>query len=165
MSAKQINRNSITVSFFRISCLLFSVLWLLAAIAPAQIAPKKTRLPVLQDYKGIKIGMTASEVREKLGKAQSDDKDGFLYVFSDDESAQILVDGDQKVRTLSIMYGGDNQKPMKFEEIFGKDVEPEKQAGGAIYKLVKYEQAGYWISYNRMAGDKPTTILVIQKMP
>lgn len=163
MLLKQTNQNLIIVSGLRGFGLLFLLLGAFIVNVQAQVDAKKAHLPVLQDYRGIKIGMAASDVRAKLGKAQSDDKDGFLYVFSDDESAQILVDGEQKVRTISVMFGGDNPKPIKCEDIFGKNVEAEKQANGALYKLVKYTEAGYWVSYSRMAGDKPSVMMVMQK--
>lgn len=165
MLAKQFYQNSIIASFLKVSWILLLLLWVLVASAQAQTDPKQKNLPVFQDYKGVKIGMTADEVRQKLGAAKSDDKDGFLYVFDDDETAQILLDAAQKVRTVSIMYGGDNPKPPMCVDIFGKTVEPEKKANGSLYKLIQYENAGYWISYNRMSGDKPATMVVIQKMP
>jgi hypothetical protein len=164
MLAKQKNQRSITASLFRVSCVLVLLLWILAGSSYAQSDSKKA-LPFFQDYKGVKIGMKADEVRSKLGKAKTEDKDGFMYTFSDYETVQIILDGEQKVRTVSIMYDADYQKPLKFEDVFGKSVEPEKQEGGSIYKLVSYPDSGYWVSYNRMAGDKAMTIVVMQKLP
>lgn len=164
MLAKQFNQNSITVSFLKISWILLLLLWLLVGSAHAQANSKKAELPLFQDYKGVKIGMTADEVRQKLGKAQSEDKDGFLYVFDNDETAQIMLDAAQKVRIVSIMYGGDNTKPPACEDIFGKGIAAEKQANGSLYKLIQYPNPGYWISYNRMSGEKPVTMVTIQKL-
>ena len=165
MLAKQKNQNSLTVRRWRVFWVLPLLLGVLAAGVQAQTNSKKAALPVWQEYKGIKIGLTADEVRAKLGKAQSDDKDGFLYVFPEDESAQILVGADQKVRTISVMYGSECLKAPKFEDIFGTAVHPEPQTGGAINKLIKYTEAGYWVSYNRLAGDKPSVMVIMQKLP
>lgn len=164
MLARRKNQNSIIASLFKSCGLLFLLLLLSAVSSQAQTSAKKAA-PVLIDYKGVKIGMTADDVRTKLGKAKSDDKDGFFYNISDLETVQILLDAQQKVRAISIMYDGENQNPMKFEEVFGKTAAPEKQDGGAIYKLISYPDSGYWVSYNRMAGEKPMTIVVMQKMP
>lgn len=164
MLAKQKKQNSIIIRTSRIFGVLLVLLWALSVNGQAQTAQKKAHLPILQDYKGIKIGMTAADVRAKLGKAQSDDKDGFLYVFGEEETAQILLDNEQKVKTVSVMYDGANLKAPKFEDIFGKEVTPEKQDSGAVYKMVKYADAGYWVSFNRAAGDKSMTILVMQKI-
>jgi hypothetical protein len=164
MLVKQKNRNSIRASFFKLSCFLFLLLWVLSGISQAQANSKKAT-PFFHDYKGIKIGMKADEVRAKLGAAKSDDKDGLFYTISDLETVQIILDGEEKVRAVSIMFDGENLNPLKFEDVFGKNTQPEKQAGGSIYKLISYPDSGYWVSYNRMAGDKPMTVVVMQKMP
>src|ERR1051326_8436662 len=70
-----------------------------------QTTPKVTNgailMPVWKNYKDITIGMTADEVKNKLGKAKIADKDGFYYEFSDDEAAQIMLDSNQKVFVIS----------------------------------------------------------------
>src|SRR5436853_7019470 len=134
MLAKKKNQYSINILTLRFSWILVLVLWALTGAGQAQTDSKKL-MPVLQEYKGVKIGMTAKEVQDKLGKAKSEDKEGLFYVFSDDETATIIVDAAQKVRAVSVMYGGDNPKPLKFEDVFGKSIQPEQQAGGMLYKL------------------------------
>lgn len=120
--------------------------------------------PVLTEYKGIKIGMTGEQVREILDKKpKTADKDGFYYVFSDEESAQIGLDTDKKVRLISVMYMGKDAAP-KFEDVFGKDVAATQTEGGGIYNLVRYPEAGFWVAYNRTAGDNPLVTVTIQKM-
>ncbi|MEP6703463.1 MAG: hypothetical protein ABJB34_01535, partial [Acidobacteriota bacterium] len=60
--------------------------------------PKAVMMPVLQNYKEVKIGTTDNEVRDRLGKkATIDDEDGFFYQF-DDEMAQIRLDKEKTVR-------------------------------------------------------------------
>lgn len=118
--------------------------------------------PVLTGYKAIKIGTAADEVRDKLGKAEIDDNDGFYYRFSDDEFAQIRLDEDKKVRVLVVTYSGDNTP--KFTDVFGADAKLESQPDGSIYKLVRYPEAGYWVTYSQTAGEKPTVTITMQKM-
>ncbi len=126
--------------------------------------PKAVMMPVLQNYKEVKIGMTADDVRDKLGKAKIDNKDGFFYQIDDDELAQIRLDKDKKVRLIAITYMSDNKNAPKFEDVFGTDVKAEPNADGKIYKLVRYPEAGYWVAYSRTAGDKPTVTVTMQKM-
>ncbi|MBA3634052.1 MAG: hypothetical protein H0W58_14770 [Acidobacteria bacterium] len=118
--------------------------------------------PVLTNYKNVKIGTTSEEVREKLGKAKIDDKDGFYYEISDDEIVQIRIDKDKKVRFISVTYS-DEIAP-KFADVFGKDIMIESAADGKIYKLVRYPEAGYWVAYARSSGEKPTVTVTMQKM-
>lgn len=118
--------------------------------------------PVLVEYKAVKIGMTADEVRERLGKAEIDDKDGFYYRFSDDEFVQIRLDEDKKVRVLSTTYLGGNAP--KFVDVFGPGMSEEAGGDGSVYKLVRYPEAGYWVAYSRTAGGKPSVTVTMQKM-
>ena len=167
-------RTSLPVQIAFISLLLF---WILAVNGHGQTtdnvaqsdAPKAATennkavlMPVLTNYKEIKIGMAADEVKERLGKAKVEDKDGFYYEISDDESAQILLDADKKVRFISVMYSGENSP--KFEDVFGKETAVETQPDGRIYKLIRYPEAGYWVAYSRTAGDKPTVTVTMQKL-
>ena len=46
---------------------------------------------------------------------------------------------------------------------FGGPVEVKPD--GSIYKVVKYERAGYYVAYSRDAGDAPLVTVVMQKLP
>ena len=158
------NKNYSTgLSPVRISVFLLLIGCVFVLTANAQ-TPDKKNLPVWQNYKGVGIGMTADEVRQKLGAAKSEDADGFFYIFSDTENAQVLLDKDKKVRTVSVVFTADNTAAPKFADVFGKTAELEAKPDGSIYKMVKYTDAGYWVSYSRMAGEKAMVIVMIQKM-
>lgn len=121
--------------------------------------------PVTTEYKGIKIGMTADEVRDKLDKKPKvADDDGFYYVFSDEESAQIGLDKKKTVRVILIIYSDKNANAPKYEDVFGKDVPIKETKSGGIYNLIRYPEAGFWVAYNRTAGDNPMVTITIQKM-
>jgi len=135
--------------------------------AANQITDKKSEtpilMPVLTDYKGIKIGTTAEEVRDKLGKAKIDDKDGFFYD-ADDEMVQIRLDGDKKVRLVSITYLNKNEQTLKYADVFGAETPDATKPDGSIYNLINYPEAGYWVAYSRTAGEKPTVTVTMQKL-
>lgn len=151
-----------------VTILLFSV----TAVAQTAGAPPQTPSaaetvsrvlqPATIEYKSIKIGTTADEVRDKLGKAEIDDKDGFYYRFSDEEFVQIRLDKDDKVRLISVTYSGENAP--EFTEVFGDETNVEAKPDGSIYRLVRYPKAGYWVAYSRTGGDKPTTTVTMQKL-
>jgi hypothetical protein len=153
---------SFSASPARIAVFLL-IFFLFVISANAQINGKKN-LPVWQSYKGVTIGMTADQVREKLGAPKSEDADGFFYMFSDTENAQILLDAGKKVRCISTVFTAEHPASPAFADVFGKGEELTARPDGSIYKMVKYMDAGYWVSYNRMAGDKALVIVMIQKM-
>lgn len=142
------------------SFLLLSILLILTVSGAAQT----TDAPVMQDYRGVKLGMTADEAREKLGKPKTEDENGFFYVFSDDETAQVLLDGDHKVNVISVTYSNDYHNPPSCEDVFGKGVEPETKPSGTLYKRVTFPKDGYWVAYSRTAGDKPIVSVMFNKM-
>ncbi|HEY0461568.1 MAG TPA: hypothetical protein VGC97_20695 [Pyrinomonadaceae bacterium] len=154
---------SFSVSPVRIVVFLLILFLLFLAGARAQ-SPVKKNLPVWQNYKGVTIGMAADEVRKKLGAPKSEDADGFFYVFSDSENAQVLIDAEKKVRTISVVFAAENSASPKFADVFGTTAAVEAKPDGSIFKMIKYQDAGYWVSYNRMAGEKATVIVMIQKM-
>ena len=137
------------------------------AKSPVQETEKLTVLkPAVTEIKGIAIGMTADEVKDKLGKAKTADKSGLYYVFSDEHSMQIALDADEKVQMIAAFYVGKDAEAPKFEDVLGAGTTIEKQADGKIYKLVDYPEAGYWIAYNSVTvQDKPMVTITMQKMP
>lgn len=117
--------------------------------------------PVFTDYRGVSIGMAADDVRAKLEKIKEGESQDYL-AFSDQESAQIYYDDKGKVTAISIDYfGGDGKAPTP-EAVLGVGIQPKPD--GSMYLLTRYPQAGYWVSYNRTAGDKPIVTITMQKM-
>jgi hypothetical protein len=125
------------------------------------ITTSTTDEPLLREYRGVSLGMVAEEARRKLGEPtdKSDQQD--FYIFSETESAQIFYDSSRKVRAVSAHYSGDLGGAPTPKSLFGADVPP--RADGSVYKLVRYERAGYWVSYSRTAGDSPVVSVSMQK--
>ena len=118
-------------------------------------------VPAFKDYRGVSIGMTAAEVRNKLERVKKGEGQDFL-VFSEHESAQIYYDDKGQVTAISIDYFGDNSKAPTPEAVLGVGI--DAKADGSMYQLNRYPAAGYWVSYNRTAGDKPIVTITMQKM-
>ena len=125
-------------------------------------APSSIHQPITSVYKGVKIGAAAAEVRELLGKAEIDDKDGFFYEMKS-EMVQIRLDENGKVRLISVTYSGKSPDAPKYSDIFGSDSASAKP-DGSVYKLVRYPEAGYWVAYSKTGGDEPTITVTMQKL-
>lgn len=123
--------------------------------------PKKADKPLYSEYKGVHIGMETGEARKKLGNPtdKSDAQD--FYVFSETESAQVYYDKG-KVMALSVNYVGENSGAPLPKIVLGTDLEAKPD--GAMYKLVRYPTAGYWVSYNRTGGGDPLVTVTMQRI-
>ncbi len=112
-----------------------------AAASPSPSMSQQTIGPLYTNYRGVRIGMSVDEAREKLGKPKSKGTRQDFYVFSKNESAEVFyLNG--KVSAVSVDYvGGDSGAPTPVD-VFGTDVKPMKS--GRVYKLVRYPKAGYW---------------------
>ena len=118
--------------------------------------------PVATIYHEVKIGTAADDVKHLLGKPNIDEEDGFFYEQCS-EILQIRLVADKKVRLLSVTYTGDISKAPKYADVFVNDPMDAKP-DGSVYRLVRYPAAGYWVSYSRTAGDKPSVTVTMQKL-
>ncbi|HYJ46901.1 MAG TPA: hypothetical protein VEV81_09830 [Pyrinomonadaceae bacterium] len=133
-----------------------------APVARAQNggSDRKADKPFYVEYKGVHIGMSTEEARKKLGdpKDKGDAQD--FYMFSEKETAQVFYDKG-KVMAVSVNYLGDKSAPVP-KLVFGTDVEAKPDGG--IFKLIRYPEAGYFVSYNRTGGDDPLVTVTMQRI-
>lgn len=134
-----------------------------SAQRPATNAGKGDDAPCFSEYRGISIGMTIDEARQKLGKPKEQADELDIYSFSDKESAQVYYDkATMKITAISVDYLGGTEVP-ECKKITG--TEAEAKADGSKFKMVRYPKQGYWVSYNRTAGASPIVTVTMQKMP
>lgn len=124
-------------------------------------AAATTQQPLYTDYKGVRLGMTAGEARTKLGKPTFSDKDLEYYVISDTETIQIAIDAQGKVKAISVDYLNGTGAP---DPRLVVGAQPEAASDGSLYKMVRYEGQGFWVSYSRTAGPVIIVSVTIQKM-
>jgi hypothetical protein len=121
-----------------------------------------TQQPPYSDYRGVRIGMTTDEARAKLGEPSQKLEGQDFYVVSETETVQIAYNATHRVTAISIDYLGVKSGTPDYKAIVGADIEVKPD--GSMYKLVRYEQLGFWVSYNRTAGNLPIVTVTIQKM-
>ena len=155
-------------SFTFFSSRLSKLAFFVAAIALVVSAPAQARAqrgeaePTFSDFKGVRIGSSAEEARKKLGNPRDKGDDQDFYVFNDTQAVQIFYDKTAKVSAISIDYMSGASGIPSPKDVLG--TEADKKPDGALYKLVRYPKAGYWVSYSRTAGDSPTTTVTMQKI-
>lgn len=131
----------------------------------ARVTPRTLPTPertLFTEYRGVKIGMPAADVRTKLGKAKDETDTQDQYIFSESESAQFYYDATKNVNAIMITFTGDVTKAPTAKDVFGQDLTPNDQ--GMIFKMEKYPKAGFWISYTRTSGSDQMVNIALQKM-
>ena len=128
------------------------------ALPAAQLAE-----PIYREYRGVQVGMSKEQVRQRLGTpGDVSDRQDFFNL-SGFESAQVFYDAQGRAMAVTVNYLGEGSGAPAPEKVFGEQVAPA--ADGSVYKLVRYERAGYLVVYSRSGGDAPPLVSVtMQKL-
>ena len=118
--------------------------------------------PVYQDFMGITLGMDDDEVRAKLRHLKDKGERQDFFVFSESQSAQIVYDDQRKVIVISADYVGKDGNAPSPESVLGEALQAKQD--GSMYQMRRYPEAGYWVAYNRTAGDDAIVTVTMQRM-
>ena len=138
----------------------------LAGVALAQKRPNAgtEEEPIFHDYRGVKLGWLADDVRKKLGNPANKSDEQDYYEFSDNEKASVYYDkATKQVTAISVDFIGAGTGILTPQQVFGAEI--EAKSDGSKSRLVRYPKAGYWVSYSRTAGDNPIISVTMQKLP
>ena len=147
---------------------LVTITFLLSTAGVAQTTRKALNVapdesPIFQEYRGVQIGWLADDVRKKLGDPANKSDEQDYFIFNDKETAQILYDkATRKVITISVDFSNGATGVITPQQVFGAEIDAKQD--GSKYKMVRYPKLGYWVSYNRTAGDSPLISVTMQKM-
>ncbi|MEQ1603403.1 MAG: hypothetical protein ABL999_00890 [Pyrinomonadaceae bacterium] len=125
-------------------------------------AAKPVFQPGYLHHRNVQIGMVQDKAREILGKPKDKGDDQDLFVFSRDEMTQVFYDAKGAVRAISSTYMNDLKNAPTALTVIGQDVPPEED--GSIYKMVRYPEAGYWVSYHRTGGKNQIITVTMQTL-
>jgi hypothetical protein len=131
------------------------------ARAAVNAAPAVVQQPLYTEYKGLHLGMTAQDVRTKLGEPAFKDNEMDYYSFSDTETAQIVYDAERKVKMISVDYLNGVGAP-DYKAVVGAEL--EMMPSGSLLRVVRYESQHFWVSYSRTSGPVIIVTVTIQKI-
>ena len=144
----------------KLACTMGAGMAIILAAGTALAQGPSPAKKVFSDYRGVSIGMTADEARQKLGNPadKSDAQD--LFSFPGDESASVYYDAAKKVFAVSIMFSGKTAPAAT--DVLGEpaDTKPD----GSLFKMLRFPKAGYYVSFSRTAGSDAVTIIAMQRI-
>ena len=130
--------------------------------APAAAAKKAISVPAMAEFRKAGIGTTADDLKKAWGRPELEDKTGFIFQFNDKEMAQVAIDAGGKVDTIAVTFQDGAGAP-KAEDVFGPGEKIERKADGGVFHMVRYPEAGYWVSYFSQ-GEGKTVIITYKKI-
>jgi hypothetical protein len=133
-----------------------------ATPAAEKVAAKAAAEPLYREYRGVTLGMSAADVRARLGKPQEKSDVMDFYVFSDRERARVYY-ADGKATAVIATYIGKGAAAPAPSAVLGTEIEAKPD--GSMYMMTPYKQAGYWVAYSRTPGDSPMVMITMQKTP
>jgi len=165
-------RNNVDRSRITFTELAFLLLGMLLLLALARIATGQSgapgakglqahaqvQQPLYREYRGVHLGMTATEVRAKLGEPamKSDEQD--FYVVSANETAQIAYNAAKRVMTISADFTGGVGAP-DYKNVVGEGL--LEKPDGSLFRMVMYDSERFWVSYNKSATTVPMVTITI----
>jgi hypothetical protein len=126
------------------------------------VAAKSSAAPLYSEYRGVRLGMNAAEVRAKLGKPEEKSDAMDFYVFSDRERARVYYTDGKATGVIATYIGKDGGAPPP-TAVLGAEIEAKPD--GSMYMMTPYKDAGYWVAYSRTAGDAPMVMITMGKTP
>ena len=126
------------------------------------VTAKGTVEPLYREYRGVRLGMSADEVRAKLGMPEEKSDGMDFFVFSDKERARVYYQDGKASAVIATYIGKDAAAPAP-AAVLGSDIEAKPD--GSMYRMTPYPQAGYWVAYSRTPGDSPMVMITMQKTP
>jgi hypothetical protein len=156
----------VELTYFLIGAILLLLLTVIArgqsetqTVKPIR-AHSQVQQPLYREYRGVRLGMTAAEARAKLGEPamKSDDQD--FYIFSANETAQLVYVA-QKVVTISTDYSGGVGAP-DYRSVVGEGL--LQRPDGSVFRMVMYDSERFWVSYNKGTSVVPIVTITIGMM-
>jgi hypothetical protein len=126
------------------------------------VAAKLAAAPLYGEYRGVTLGMSAKDVRAKLGKPEEKSDVMDFYVFNDRERARVYYTGGKATAVIATYIGKDANAPAP-TAVLGTEIEAKPD--GSMYMMKPYREAGYWVAYSRTPGDSPMVMITMQKNP
>ena len=135
---------------FRIA--IASILLLLFAAITAAAQSRYT------EYRGVRLGMVAAEVRAKLGEPALKSNEQDFFVISPNETAQIAYNAAGKVMTISTDYTNGIGAP-DYKTVVGEGL--LEKPDGSLFRMEIYDKERFWVSFNKSASTIPTVTITI----
>ncbi|HZS07637.1 MAG TPA: hypothetical protein VFD58_22570 [Blastocatellia bacterium] len=124
--------------------------------APTQAAQPAP--PVLHEYRGVRLGLTAEQVRGVMGKASRTGEGMDEFKLGDGDLITVYYDAKGAVRTIEL-YFTDAARAPAWTEVVG-NAEIQSQPSGSKFARVVVSDENFWVTMYRSKSGTVTTITI-----
>jgi hypothetical protein len=112
---------------------------------------------VMRDYRGVKLGMKAEEVRAAMGKAELSQPDKDRFIIKGDDRLTVYYDGGA-VKAIQL-YIVDPKNAPAWADVVG-DAEIIEMESGAKRARRDVPEEGFWVSMYQSKDGAMTTVTI-----
>ena len=115
-------------------------------------------LPVLREYRGVKLEMEREQVEAAMGRPANSGKDWDEYKLGNGDLMTVRYNDKGVVNTIQLYFTDPSRAP-KWTEVVGEAEIQEKSTGSKFARAVNNEE-NFWVTmFQRKSGDVTTITL------
>lgn len=123
---------------------------------PSQIA--QPLLPVLREYRGVKLGMNREQVKDAMDKPSQTSKDWDEFKLKDNDLMTVRYDDQGAVKTIQL-YFTDAARAPEWEKTVGS-AEIQQKPNGSKFARAVIKEENFWITMYQNSSGEVTTITI-----
>ncbi|MEO6724613.1 MAG: hypothetical protein ABIP14_04860 [Blastocatellia bacterium] len=123
---------------------------------PAQ--PAQQALPVLREYRGIKLGMNREQVKAAMDKTSHTGKDWDEFKLGNDDLMTVRYDDQGAVKTIQLFFTDASRAPAWKEAIGSAEVQQQSNGSKVARAVIKDEN--FWVTMFQSSSGAVTTITI-----
>ena len=132
------------------------------ALSFAAVSEAARRDSIIAEYRGVFIGTAREQVHAKLGKPENEFTGEDDFKVSETETVRVFYNEAKNVKAIVITYTGALDAAPKPKDVIGEPIEPRPDGG--MYKMVRVEEKGFWVSYVKTSGDNASVMITVQAL-
>ena len=113
-------------------------------------------LPVLREYRGVKLELDREQVKEVMGKAAQAGKDWDEFKLGGSDLMTVRYDDKGVVKTIQLYFTDPDHAP-NWTEVVG-DAEIQKKSTGSKYARAVNVDENFWVTMFQSKSGEVTTI-------
>lgn len=123
---------------------------------PSPTAPQT--LPVLREYRGVKLEMSREQVKAAMDKPSHKGKDWDEFKLKDDDLMTVRYDDQDLVKTIQL-YFTDAARAPAWEAAVG-NAEVEQKTNGSKFARAVVKEENFWVTMFQSNSGAVTTITI-----